>query len=154
MRFDDYLFMKGVKEMMERMIDYLGPIQMYVGILRNYFSNEELDEFDAWYLKFYEKFEAFIFNELNNPTSEINRLMKEYGELLVEYENSTLNLCLEAIKDSYQHRHMYLEGKRDVYLRYLNEVCHVDGKELLENMSSEAFEQFEKEIFQKKKPTF
>ena len=146
-----------IDDMTTQIIRYLEPMQMYVAFLKEYFLDEDLDDFDKYYLGFYEKFETFIKHELSNPFSEINLLVAEYEEFIVDYNQSTLHLCLEAIMESYERRHMYLEGKRDVYLRYLEEVYHLDGKSWLESMDEEEFLAFEKQIFKQfdaiKKPT-
>ena len=135
------------EELMTRVIHYLEGMQSYAKLLRNYFNRKDLDDFDQSYLALYEAFENVIISELQDPKSALVTLMKCYQEFVVEYEESILYGCLEVMKNGYNKRHIYNEGKRNVYCRYLNEKYHFDASRILETMDPDEFETFEKQIF-------
>ena len=132
------------EEMIKRVIQYLDGIQVYATLLRTYFRKDELDDFDCDYLEIYTNFETFVSEQLKGPLSS---LAKHYREFLVDYKESLLFHCLEGLHRGYERRHIYNEGKREVYLRYLDEKYHFDGSDWLDQMSEEEYEEFENYIF-------
>lgn len=74
-------------------------------------------------------------------------LMKHYQEFIVDYEDSLLYRCLEALKCGYDKQRFYYEGKKAVYLRYLLEKYQFDATALFNEWSEEEFDTFEKHVF-------
>ena len=132
------------EEMIKRVIQYLDGVQVYATLLRTYFKKEELDDFDCDYLELYTNFEEFVYEQLDGPLAS---LTKHYQEFLVDYRESLLFHCLEGIHRGYERKHIYNEGKREVYLRFLLERYDYDGSEWLEEMSEDEFEEFERYVF-------
>lgn len=132
------------EEMIKRVISYLDGVQVYATVLRTYFKKEDLDDFDSDYLELYTHFEDFVYEQLDGP---IANLTKHYQEFLVDYNDSLLYRCLDGIHRGYERRHIYNEGKREVYLRYLLEKYNYDGRDWLDEMSDEEFEDFERSVF-------
>ena len=135
------------EELMTRVIHYLEGMQPYANLMRNYYDKKDLDDFDNNYLALYEAIEAVVTLQLQDPKSPLVTLMKCFQEFVVDYEDSMLYGCLEAIKNGYNKHHIYNEGKRHVYCRYLNEKYHLDATSILEAMDPDEFETFEKQIF-------
>ena len=135
------------EEIVKRVIQYLEGIQTYAMLLERYFSKEDMDDFDQCYLELYMNFEDFVEQQLYDSDSAIVHLTKHYQEFLVDYKESLLFHCLEAINRGHERRHIYNEGKRDVYLRYLHTMYGFDAKDLLNRMNDEEFEEFENKVF-------
>lgn len=147
------------EEMMSRVIHYLEAIQIYTKVMRTYYSRNEMDDFDKSYVDFYSDFEDLIYSHLQDPDSPLQTLMKHYQEFIVEYEDSILYRCLEALRSGYHKQEIFDEGKKSVYLRYLMEIYDFDASSIFESWSNEEFEDFEKHVFKDfsietlKKPT-
>ena len=54
---------------------------------------------------------------------------------------------VEKLHRGYERRHIYNEGKREVYLRYLLEKYNYDGRDWLDEMRDEEFDDFERSVF-------
>ena len=53
-------------EIMNRFIKYLEGINIYCGILENYYQDDELDDFDKGYLDLFYCFKEFIEDQIND----------------------------------------------------------------------------------------
>lgn len=135
-------------EIMNRFIKYLEGINIYCGILENYYQDNELDDFDKGYLDLFYCFKEFIEDQINDSNSPLMRLAKNYQEFIVEYKDSLLHECIAALNSGYNHL-FYKEGKKEVYLKYLESKYSFNGEDLLNKMSKEEFYDFESNIFDK-----
>lgn len=135
------------EEMVLSVISYLGPMHTYVKLMRTYYERKDMDDFDKGYVDFFSDFEKLIQQHLQDPKSPLMTLIKHYQEIIVDYEDSILYRCLEALENGYDKHQFFMEGKKAVYLQYLAQKYHLDGKRYLDEMSAEDFETFEKTIF-------
>ena len=135
------------EEMVLHVISYLEPMFTYVKLMRTYYDRKEMDDFDKGYVDFFTDFEKLIQQHLQDPKSPLMTLIKHYQEIIVDYEDSILYRCLEALQHGYDKHQFFLEGKKAVYLHYLAQMYHIDAKSFLDAMDQEAFDAFEKNIF-------
>ncbi len=135
------------EEIVQRVIQYLEGVQVYTRLLEKYFTRDEMDDFDQYYLDLYIDFEDFVHQQISNPDSPLIALTKHYQEFVVDYKDSLLFHCLEALNKGYERKQIYNEGKKFVYLRYLSEKYSINGRELLDQMDEERFEEFERNVF-------
>ena len=134
-------------EIVSRFIDYLPGVKTYCKVLKTYYQKEELDDFDCWYLELYQSFVEYLKKQFENQNSALVQLAKNYQELVVDYNESLLYNCLQALDRGYSRLQVYNEGKKEVYLHYLKYKYNINGKLLLSMMNEEEFKVFEENVF-------